>query len=592
MTSGRRPRRAAGRRKGGAGAEEPAGGSGAHGALRSMVAGPGRWAAPVRPATAALARMRPCARRSVPAPAVLPLPDRIAAGLVGLWALLVTALFATTGCLHRPAPARRHLAMLRDPARGRRFRSRPWTKPCGSRWTAVVGALGGGLPDPVRLARGGRPAGGAGGLGRAGAGRPCPPPCWAALAWSRPLFWGFAHYALSFPVAVAPRSTARCRRGAETAPGASGASGCWRWPSSWSTPDLRLHLGPWAGGWWGAGGRAAVGRPGARGSGIWLDASVRWRRVGAPWPFRAGIAGPGALEAEAPWATCRTWAPATSAADALGALTLSLQGFIKRTLVDDIAAIGLWPWASGADRRPRPAARGRDRGALAAALACGGVPPACSCLSPRPHIQGQYYLSTRMAPWIPLALAPLVALVPVPGWARWARLGATGGLAALALGGVGFAFSTFASEAAPVDRLLAQVEPEKRLMLWAGTRSSRALPSNPFTHYLSWTAAETGGTTTFSFASFRPNPVVYRDRDAAQRSIPGEEFKAWCTAVEQAQDVDYVVTRGATRPRKLCAPPATTPTSWARGGGRRVGMPGDGAPAGGKVRGYRGPSRR
>ena len=302
---------------------------------------------------------------------------------------------------------------------------------------------------------------------------------------------------------------------------------------------------------------------------------------------RANLVAPS--EAEAPLGTLSAGLGARyqAPADALGALTLSLQGFIKRTLVDDIAAIGLLALGVlGLIGVLVQAARGRDRGALAAALACGGVALTALLLylfMPQ-HIQGQYYLSTRMAPWIPLALAPLVALVPVPGWARWARLGATGGLAALALGGVGFAFSTFASEAAPVDRLLAQVEPEKRLMLWAGTRSSRALPSNPFTHYLSWTAAETGGTTTFSFASW-PNPVVYRDRDAAQRSIPGEEFKAWCTAFAgQAQDVDYVVTRGADKaPRKLCnATPLRRPAG-ARGGGRRVGaVPGDGAPAGGE----------
>lgn len=510
-----------------------------------------------------------------PAPAALPLLDRIAAGLVGLWALLVTALFATTRLPFIDLPQHAvTLAMLRDPARyGEVYRSQlvPWTT--NSLWFTLDALWSWALSAEASLtlcawlAVVGLPAALAA-WARSWGGQALPAALLGcALAWSRPLFWGFAHYALSFPVAVATLALDRAlqERGA--------GRRSWRlWGLGLLAVALFLVHSQTFAFTLGAVGLqrlvgALVGAPPSGGLGARLrDLAGRLGQMAAAWApalalfglwVRANLVAPS--EAEAPLGTLSAGLGARyqAPADALGALTLSLQGFIKRTLVDDIAAIGLLALGVlGLIGVLVQAARGRDRGALAAALACGGVALTALLLylfMPQ-HIQGQYYLSTRMAPWIPLALAPLVALAPVPGWARWARLGATGGLAALALGGVGFAFSTFASEAAPVDRLLAQVEPEKRLMLWAGTRSSRALPSNPFTHYLSWTAAETGGTTTFSFASFRPNPVVYRDRDAAQRSIPGEEFKAWCTAFAgQAQDVDYVVTRGADKaPRKLC----------------------------------------
>ena len=159
------------------------------------------------------------------------------------------------------------------------------------------------------------------------------------------------------------------------------------------------------------------------------------------------------------------------------------------------------------------------------------------------HIQGQYYLSARMAPWMLLPLVPCAA-VQLAGRLRLVLL--SGALFAAVASTVTAwqAFEGFGREAAPVDALLADVEEEQQTMLWATSRSSRVAPNNPFTHYLAWHASRTRGTTAFSFASFLPNPVVYRTPDTAARSVPGEEFKGWCTAFAgRASEVGYVVVR-------------------------------------------------
>ena len=169
------------------------------------------------------------------------------------------------------------------------------------------------------------------------------------------------------------------------------------------------------------------------------------------------------------------------------------------------------------------------------------------------HIQGQFFISTRMAPWVALLLLPL-ATQPLP--APWAsrRLVASALLAVTANASVLLGLARFSAEAAPLSTLLTQIPPAQRLMLGAPSRSSAVFNTRPYTHMLSWYAAESpGASTTFSFAEFRPNPVVYSDPVHTHRSIPGEEFRSWCTAFAgEAEDVTYVVTRAGDGTRPLC----------------------------------------
>ena len=91
-------------------------------------------------------------------------------------------------------------------------------------------------------------------------------------------------------------------------------------------------------------------------------------------------------------------------------------------------------------------------------------------------------------------------------------------------------------------------------MLWAPSRHSAVFNTKPYTHHPAlYVATSPGASMTFSFAEFRPNPVVYRDPDATPRSRSGEEFQAWCTAFAgDAGDVDYIIAREDRPPRAMC----------------------------------------
>ena len=388
----------------------------------------------------------------------------------------------------------------------------------------------------------------------------------AAVAFSRPLLWGFLHYSLSLPLGVAllALDLDRARRPggraglrslalaagllllfvvhAQTLAFVFGALGL-----------QRLAVAAW-----GADPRHAdrpLGARLARGLLALAAPAAPAVAVFGAWVAENLVA---PADAEAPLGTLTAGLGARHVPimDALGAFPLHLQAYLKDSPLDDVLTgalllLALAGWAGGA----WAAARRGDRSSTAAAVTALGVAVAAFALYlllPL-HIRGQYYLSTRMAPWVLLALLPFAGAAVLPPRLDRARRGlalllAGGGLAVAA-----HAVIDFDAESQPLDRVLASVEPGSKLMLWAQNRSTRAVPSNPYTHYLSWTAAETLGTTHFSFAEFRPNPVVYRDRDAMQRSIPGEEFKAWCTAFAgYASDIDYVVTRDSSRKRPMC----------------------------------------
>ena len=386
----------------------------------------------------------------------------------------------------------------------------------------------------------------------------------AAVAFSRPLLWGFLHYSLSLPLGVAllaldldrVRQPGRrsVRRGlilaagllllflvhAQTLAFVFGALGLQRLTiAAWAADPRHAHqpLGARL-----ARAMLALAAPAAPAVAIF-----------AAW-VASNLVAPADAEAPLGTLTAGLGARFVPIGEALSAFPLHLHAYLKDSALDDgltvILLLGaLVGWGVGV------AAARRDRAAGAAAATALGIALtafALYLLLPL-HIRGQYYLSTRMAPWVLLGLLPFAAAARLPP--RWARLrrglaafAAVGGLAVAAHG-----VRSFDAESAPLDGLLASVEPGSKLMLWAQNRGTAALPSNPYTHYLSWAAAEKLGTTHFSFAEFRPNPVVYRDRDTMQRSMPGEEFKAWCTAFAgQATDVDYVVTRTSRRKRPMC----------------------------------------
>lgn len=380
---------------------------------------------------------------------------------------------------------------------------------------------------------------------------------WAAV-WTRPMFWGFLHYALSLPVGIAAlavdlelQQRGWGRRGwravtlavllvglfllhAQTTAFVFGALGLQRLLRAGLGEEgpVGRRLG------WRLGELALLAAPAVALFGVWVGSN---------------LVAPEEDEAPLGTLTAGLGAQYQPLLEAVMDLVPSLQGFLKYTVADDVLA-GVLLLAGAAGGALALRAAWSDRTRRAEHLAGVGIALTALLLfffMPK-HIRGQYYLSTRMAPWVLFALVPAVSAPLAPRWER-ARLGAAAGVAVAFFALAAGAFSLFAAEAAPLDSLLARIPPQQRVTLWAKKRSSRAVPSNPFTHYASWYAAEQQGTTTFSFASFRPNPVVYAHRDATHRSIPGEEFKQWCTAFAgQADDVDYVVLRKAEPTGKQC----------------------------------------
>lgn len=187
------------------------------------------------------------------------------------------------------------------------------------------------------------------------------------------------------------------------------------------------------------------------------------------------------------------------------------------------------------------AVRAADRGAAAVA-AVGGAALALYLALPS-HIVGQFYVAQRMALWTAMACAVLAAPRPTDPL-RWP-------LAALALAGaltsVGIAHTTFAAfdvEARPAFALMGHIPEGERVVLFSKKMHSEVADGPVYGHILAWYAAEHRGMTSFSFAAFRPNPVVYRAADFPQRSIPGEEYHAWCTALAgRGRTLGYVATR-------------------------------------------------
>lgn len=168
------------------------------------------------------------------------------------------------------------------------------------------------------------------------------------------------------------------------------------------------------------------------------------------------------------------------------------------------------------------------------------------------HVVGQFQISSRMAPWAVLLLVPAAAPVLAP-WAHRVLLVAYAAAAVWTASLQAETLARFEAESRPVFRLMAKMAPGKTAALWASHRSGRAALGAVYTHVLGWYAERTLGRAQFSFAEFRPNPVVYRDPEGYPRAVAGEEMKAWCAAYAgDAVGLDYVLTRGDTEADATC----------------------------------------
>lgn len=158
------------------------------------------------------------------------------------------------------------------------------------------------------------------------------------------------------------------------------------------------------------------------------------------------------------------------------------------------------------------------------------------------HLVGQFYVSIRMAWW---AFAMLVPLAAAPLWAhRLPVLVMAAGAAFVSMYLNARALVDFAAEAAPAHALTARIEPGAKTTTWPRWVTSRAVYGVYYHHINAWHAAQTGGRSHFSFAEFRPNPVVYRDFSHPNTMMTTEETRGWCAAFDgRMTDVDYILVR-------------------------------------------------
>ncbi len=356
------------------------------------------------------------------------------------------------------------------------------------------------------------------------------------VAWNRPLYWGFFHYTLSLSAAVGALAVdaAAIRRGRAGARGVGlAALLCVVWllhAQTWAFALLALKLQ-----------RLVTPLPGEDGA---LPRRVAGR-VGPllPWTL------PSVLLAT-PWLITALARPEASDAAPLG-LRIGLPSAPMRALAellthsaapltwtraDDALTLGLIALATVAlGVAMRRGADGGTRAAAAVALAGVGA----YLLMPM-HILGQFYVAPRMAPWVLLGAVPL-ASVPLHGGRRRAALTLAALGAGLTLGVHTVTLQRFDDESAPARQILAEIPENQRVILWARTHGTAGSHGLAYLHFVSWYAAHRHGTTHFSFAEFRPNPVGYVDHARHARS--GEEFRPWCSVLGGDGAFDYLVTR-------------------------------------------------
>lgn len=232
-------------------------------------------------------------------------------------------------------------------------------------------------------------------------------------------------------------------------------------------------------------------------------------------------------------------------------LIINATAAVKWTTADDLLAKALlWAGAVGL-LGGMWRSRGVERAWLLVPFAVGCAGLAAYLYAPL-HVLGQFQIASRMAPWVLLVAVPLAS----PRLPRW---GAVVALAAAMVGAVesqrinALTFQGYAVESAPVFAILDKMAPGKRATLWADHLTSRQAYGSVYGHVVAWYAAETLGRSDFSFAEFRPNPVVYRDPLHYPRAVAGEETKPWCATLSgDGIDFDYVVTRGDQKPGAAC----------------------------------------
>ena len=160
------------------------------------------------------------------------------------------------------------------------------------------------------------------------------------------------------------------------------------------------------------------------------------------------------------------------------------------------------------------------------------------------QMQGQFFLSVRLVAFLPPAAAVLMS-PRLQGDARRLLLGVAG------IGAIGSmvmnhqALERFQSESAPAYTLMEQIPSGQRVLFWPANRHSDAAHGGIYTHITGWYATRNQGEPNFSFAVFRPNPVVYRDPANHPHTRAGWENRPWCTALAgEARDFDYLLVRG------------------------------------------------
>jgi len=155
------------------------------------------------------------------------------------------------------------------------------------------------------------------------------------------------------------------------------------------------------------------------------------------------------------------------------------------------------------------------------------------------------FLYPRLGIW----LAPLAIVATELGPPRISRRLLHGGLVAIALGWMSFVFVSFCGfdrDARQFDRVIAKLEPKKRIRSLMFDRGSDYTPGGvPFLHFPAWYQVEKGGTDSYSFAYTLLSVAVLRDQTKFVEARV--DWEPWAFDITKEQDdYDYFVVRSAT----------------------------------------------
>ncbi len=368
------------------------------------------------------------------------------------------------------------------------------------------------------------------------------------VAWTRPLYWGFLNYSLSLPVGIAALAldASAQRPGADARP--------------WRTLGLAallvvvylLHAQTWAFVLVAlAFQRAAAGLRGLlpRFGGLAL---VALPSVALFLPFAVtDLVTP--AQGVAPIATLLGGLKPRfdDAGVLLQFLLVNATASLKWSQVDDCLAAGVLAAAAFFLGRAVWVRNDPGRDWLPSLCAIALTALGCYLFAPV-NVLGQFQIATRMAPWVLLAAVPAASpILRARSHQLLLVLYAAGAVETQYLQAV--TFQRFQSEAAPALTILDRIEPGKRVMLWANRLTSGSAYGFVYVHFIGWYAERTLGRAQFSFAEFRPNPVVYKDALHYPRVVAGEETQPWCAALAgDGLGFDYLVTRGSGGPDAAC----------------------------------------